>query len=280
MVGCCGKYAADNKRRFQFSNPLEVMLTQNGTNSPVPDTTVTFTANPGSNGASAYLSSATAVSQSSGVASVTATAYDVAGSFTVTATAGNLAPITFDLTVTVESQPDFSNLTAPTITYGTASVELGGKIAAGSQIPSGEGVAVTLDGVTQNATIGNDGSFSTAFATSTLAASATPYTVSYAFDSEGNFESASATSKLTVNQAVAQIIVTPYSSTYNDAAHSASATATGVAGVNLAADLSLTGTTHTNAGTYTDTWPFTDPTGNYQLPARRLPTRSPRPTPL
>ena len=80
------------------------------------------------------------------------------------------------------SQPEFSNLTAPTITYGTASVTLGGTIAAGSQIPSGESVAATLDGVTQNATIGNDGSFSTAFATSTLAAtpphtpSATPST--------------------------------------------------------------------------------------------------------
>jgi Bacterial Ig-like domain (group 3)/Right handed beta helix region len=246
-----------------FKNPLAVMLTQNGTNSPVPGTTVTFTVNPGSKGASAYLSSTTAVSLSSGVASVTATAYDVAGSFTVTATAGNLAPITFDLTVTDLSQPVFSNLTAPTITYGTASVDLGGTIAAGSQIPSGDSVAVTLDGVTQNATIGSDGSFSTGFATSTLAASATPYTVSYAFDSEGNFESASATSKLTVNRAAAQIIVTPYSSTYNGAAHSATATATGVAGVNLSADINLTGTTHTNAGTYTDTWTFTDPTGNY-----------------
>lgn len=246
-----------------FSDPLAVMLTQNGTNSPVPGTTVTFTVTPGSNGASAYLSAATAVSQSSGVASVTATAYNVAGSFTVTATAGNLAPITFNLTVTDLSQPEFSNLTAPTITYGTASVSLGGTIAAGSQIPSGKSVAVTLDGVTQNATIGNDGSFSAAFATTTLAASATPYTVSYVFDSEGNFEGASATSKLTVNKATALIVVTPYSSTYTGTAHSATGSATGVAGANLAADVNLSGTTHTNAGTYSDTWTFTDPTGNY-----------------
>ncbi len=246
-----------------FSNPLAVMLTQNGTNSPVPGTSVTFTVSSGSNGESAYLSSTTAASQSSAVVSVTATAYDVAGSFSVTATAGNLVPITFDLTVTAPSQPDFSNLTAPTITYGTASVELGGTIAAGSQIPSGRSVAVTLDGVTQNATIRNDGSFSTAFASSTLAASATPYTVRYAFDSEGNFESATATSKLTVNQAAAQINVTPYGVVYSGAPHSAIASATGVAGVNLATDLNLSGTTNTDAGTYTDTWTFTDPTGNY-----------------
>ncbi len=247
-----------------FSDPLAVMLTQNGTNSPVPGTTVTFTVTPGSNGASAFLSSTTAVSQANGVASVTATAYAVAGSFTVTATAGNLAPITFDLTVTVQPQPGFSNLTATTITYGSSSVELGGTIAAGSQIPSGENVAVTLDGVTQNAKVGGDGAFSTSFATSTFPASATPYTVSYAYDSDGNFQSASATSQLTVDQAVAQIVVTPDDVVYNGAAESATGRATGVGGVNLAADLNLSGTTHTNAGTYTDTWTFSDPSGNYQ----------------
>ena len=247
-----------------FSDPLAVMLTQNGTNSPVPGTTVTFTVTPGSNGALAFLSSTTAVSQANGVASVTATAYAVAGSFTVTATAGNLVPITFDLTVTVQPQPGFSNLTAPTITYGSSSVELGGTIAAGSQIPSGENVAVTLDGVTQNAKVRGDGSFSTSFATSTFPASATPYTVSYAYDSDGNFQSASATSQLTVDQAVAQIVVTPDDVVYNGAAESATGRATGVGGVNLAADLNLSGTTHTNAGTYTDTWTFSDPSGNFQ----------------
>jgi hypothetical protein len=247
-----------------FGDPLAVMLTQNGTNTPVPGTSVTFTVNPASNGASASLSSTTVVSNSSGVASVTATALDVAGSFSVTATAGNLAPITFDLTVTVPAQPDFSSLTAPTITYGTASVDLGGTIAAGSQIPSGKSVVVTLNGVTQDATIGSNGSFATAFTTSNLAASATPYTVSYAFASEADFESASGTSKLTVNQAAAHIVVTSYSSTYNDQAQTATSTATGVGGVNLAADVSLSGTTHTNAGTYTDTWTFHDPNGNYQ----------------
>ena len=35
--------------------------------------------------------------------------------------------------------------------------------------------------------------------------------------------------------------------------------------MNLSNDLDLSGTTHTNAGTYNgDDWSFTDPTGNYQ----------------
>ena len=69
---------------------------------------------------------------------------------------------------------------------------------------------------------------------------------------------------LNVNQATATINVTPYSVTYDGAAHTATATATGVGGVDLVADLTLSGTTHTNAGTYsTDAWSFHDPNGNY-----------------
>jgi hypothetical protein len=80
-------------------------------------------------------------------------------------------------------------------------------------------------------------------------------------DPTGNYQSASATIIDTINQAVATISVTPYTVTYNAAAH----TATGVGGVNLNSDLTLSGTTHTNAGTYsTDSWIFTDPAGNYQ----------------
>ena len=52
--------------------------------------------------------------------------------------------------------------------------------------------------------------------------------------------------------------------TYNGSAHTATGSATGVGNLNLSADLTLTGTTHTNAGNYaTDGWTFTDPTGNY-----------------
>jgi hypothetical protein len=57
--------------------------------------------------------------------------------------------------------------------------------------------------------------------------------------------------------------VTPYDVSYDGNAHTATGTATGIGGVDLRADLILTGTTHTNASTYTDTWTFHDPSGVY-----------------
>ena len=75
--------------------------------------------------------------------------------------------------------------------------------------------------------------------------------------------SASGTGSITA--ATATITVTPYTVTYNTNPHTATGTATGVGGANLSNDLDLSGTTHTNAGTYNgDAWSFTDPTGNYQ----------------
>jgi hypothetical protein len=69
---------------------------------------------------------------------------------------------------------------------------------------------------------------------------------------------------LVVNQAQAVIDVTPYSVPYDGTAHTAAGTAIGVQGEDLSADLTLTGTTHTAMGPYTDTWRFHDPNGNYQ----------------
>ncbi|MGE4357345.1 MAG: MBG domain-containing protein [Candidatus Omnitrophota bacterium] len=67
---------------------------------------------------------------------------------------------------------------------------------------------------------------------------------------------------LEVNKADAIILVTPYNVVYDGTAHTATGSATGVLGETLTG-LDLSGTTHTNAGSYTDTWTFTDVTGNY-----------------
>ncbi len=57
--------------------------------------------------------------------------------------------------------------------------------------------------------------------------------------------------------------MTPYSVTYDGAAHTATGTATGVLSEALSG-LDLEGTTHTSAGDYNaDPWTFTDVTGNY-----------------
>jgi len=73
---------------------------------------------------------------------------------------------------------------------------------------------------------------------------------------------ADVTQSFTINRADAVIVVTPYSVTYDGSAHTATGTVTGVGAASLSG-LSLTGTTHTNAGTYSDSWTFTDATGNY-----------------
>ena len=88
----------------------------------------------------------------------------------------------------------------------------------------------------------------------------------------------SASGSGSITAAIATIAVTPYTVTFNANPHTAVGTATGVEGANLSNDLDLSGTTHTNAGTYnTDAWTFTDPTGNYRTPAARSTTTSLRP---
>jgi hypothetical protein len=67
---------------------------------------------------------------------------------------------------------------------------------------------------------------------------------------------------LTVNKADAIIDVSPYQVTYNGMEHISTGTATGVSGETLS-ELDLSGTIHTDAGIYSDTWTFTDETGNY-----------------
>jgi hypothetical protein len=68
------------------------------------------------------------------------------------------------------------------------------------------------------------------------------------------------TGLLFVNRADATIKVTGDTVTYDGQSHTAKGTATGVNGESLAG---LQLTAHTSAGTYSDTWTFTDTTGNY-----------------
>ena len=82
-------------------------------------------------------------------------------------------------------------------------------------------------------------------------------------DSTGNYNDASGTFTDVISKANATVVVTGYSVTYDGTAHSATGSATGIGGATLTG-LDLSGTTHTNAGTYSgDVWSFTDSTGNY-----------------
>lgn len=66
----------------------------------------------------------------------------------------------------------------------------------------------------------------------------------------------------TINKADAAINVNAYSETYNGTEYISSGSAIGVSSENLSG-LDLSGTSHSSAGNYTDTWTFTDVTGNY-----------------
>jgi hypothetical protein len=182
-----------------FPAPLAVTVTATN-NEPVANGVVTFTVNPAMSGASANLSAATAIIGGGGVAKVTATANSTIGSYSVTAaSAGAVASVSFNLkNLVADSITGLSNQSIP---YGTSSVNFQGNLAEGSEWPTGETVAVTLNNVTQDAEIGTDGAFSTTFTdTASLRVSGSPYTVSYAYTSDGTFASASATSLLTVTR--------------------------------------------------------------------------------
>ena len=76
-------------------------------------------------------------------------------------------------------------------------------------------------------------------------------------DVTGNYQNASGSVVTTIAKATAT--VTGYTGVYDGAAHGA--TVKGVLGESLSG---LSTATHTNAGTYVDTWTYTDSTGNYK----------------
>ncbi len=96
--------------------------------------------------------------------------------------------------------PSFSNLDGPTIAEGTATTLVGGTIKAGSLIPPGS-VSVTINGDTQLAAIDPASGFFTAtFNTSALTAAGSPYTITYFFPGDADYNPATDTSKtLTVS---------------------------------------------------------------------------------
>ncbi len=125
----------------------------------------------------------------------------------------------------------FTGLTSPSITYGTASVAIAGILSNVNQAPpETESIQITLAGDMQQVAIGSGGAFSTTFDTSTLPASATPYTVAYSYAGDANFAAATATSTVTVSRAAPTVDVMDSDGTFDDSPFNAAATVTGVDG--------------------------------------------------
>jgi hypothetical protein len=248
-----GTYAADN---WSFTDPAGNYASASGTVSDkinqasatinVTPYNVTYDAN-----AHTALGTATGVGgvnlaadlTLSGTTHTSAGTY-VADSWSFTDPAGNYASASATVTDKINQANATINVTPYTVTYdGTAHTATGTATGVGGVNLAAD---LTLSGTTHTSA-------------GTYAADNWSFT-----DPAGNYASASGTVSDKINQASATINVTPYTVTYDANAHTALGTATGVGGVNLAADLTLSGTTHTNAGTYaTDGWSFTDPAGNY-----------------
>ncbi|MFI5459893.1 MAG: beta strand repeat-containing protein [Isosphaerales bacterium] len=196
-----------------FNASLVALLTEDFANAPLPGATIGFSAP--SSGASATLSADSAVTDTSGLASVSATANATAGTYAVTASATGVTP-SASYNLTNQIQPSFSGLTGQTITYGRT-VTFTGTLAAGLQFPAGEEVAVTIDGVTHDATIASDGSFSTEFTSAdvVLNASSTAYNVAYDYATNGLFLAADGSSQLTVNPAPLTIMAVSDTKVYD-----------------------------------------------------------------
>jgi hypothetical protein len=155
----------------------------------------------------------------------------------------------------------FSALSSPSIVYGTSTTTLTGHIGFFTAYPTGSSVSITLNSVTQTATVDGGGNFTTTFDTSTLGVAGGPYTVTYAFAGNTNFSAAADTSTaVTVTKAASTTVTAgadPF--TYDGTTHAGgSGTVTGAGGLSTAAT-SLTYSAHADgsgtadridAGTY------------------------------
>ncbi len=122
-------------------------------------------------------------------------------SFTPTDTT-NYDPTSKSVMINVlKATPSFSNLSSPTIINGTPTTNLSGKISFGSFIPTGS-VSITLNAVTQNASIQGSGNFSSNFATGSLAPINPPYSITYSYGGDSNFNPASGAGTLTVGYGI------------------------------------------------------------------------------
>jgi hypothetical protein len=84
----------------------------------------------------------------------------------------------------------------------------------------------------------------------------------WTFSGAPNYNYASGDVDIVISKANASCAVTSYDVSYDGIAHTATGSCAGV-NSELLSGLNLSGTTHTAAGTYYDTWTFTDSTGNY-----------------
>src|SRR5262249_40377490 len=107
------------------------------------------------------------------------------------------------VTVTVGPKiaPTFVNLGSPTVPVGTPYTNVSGQLNSnvGGQFIPGETVDITLNGVTQSATLDPSDNFAAVFNTLTLATGT--YPISFSYPGDNSFLNATGTSTLTIGGA-------------------------------------------------------------------------------
>ena len=162
-----------------------------------------------------------------------------------------------------------ASLSVPTITYGTASTTISGTLdanAGGQNVPAGATVAVTLTGVTQNATLDSSDNFSTTFDTSTLGVSGSPYTIGFSYAGDANFIGTTDSSTLTVQQAAPSVSAPAQSATYTGSPQGFPTSAVTVTGAN-----GLTSSGGTLSFTYNGSSNVPTTAGNYSVVVTFIP---------
>jgi hypothetical protein len=178
----------------------------------------------------------------------------------LTTSSGGATPTLNDVAVCFDNTaPTTLVVNSATGTYG-GTVNLSATLTDGVSPLSGKTVGFSLNGnsVGNAVTSGSGVASLSNVSLAGINANTYPTSVAASFAGDATYQVSSATNSLTVNKANATINVTPYSVTYDGNAHTATGTATGGNGESLTG-LDLSGTTHTNAGSYPgDAWTFTN----------------------
>ncbi len=169
------------------------------------------------------------------------------------------------LQIMLKANASFSGLTAnSSVTYGTGSVTLSGKVSASGPLypTNGETVGVTINGNQQNTTINDSmGDFTINYNLSGIPASGTPYAITYSYGGDSLLTSATNNSTtLSINKATPLPTLTlgNPSATYNGSAQTATVTVTGgTPGTVGTIYYNGSSTAPTTTGSYTITVDFT-----------------------
>jgi hypothetical protein len=218
---------------------------ENGTLSPAPN--LTYTPNPNYTGEDSFQFKGNNGYVDSNIGTVSIT----------------ITPPTDETTTTINCGDD-----NPTVTYGSSIVCVATVSRnSGFHTPGGL-VEWTTDGdgsfTTNPCTLSGTAGSATCSVTYTPSAVGTgTHLITATYNGDPDFAGSSGNQPVTVNKANASCNVTPYNVPFDGNAHTAAGACTGIGGVPLTG-LDLTGTTHTNAGSYpSDPWTFTDAAGNY-----------------